>query len=342
VSERVSVDQSMPAATPAGPAGPSLGQRVLASDAWMLLLSVAYFLVVLPFAPDLANAENFALVLSSMLPLFAVTVGQTFVLITGGIDLSVTSIVALASVTGAWVMTSWGLSPVVAMLAGVVAMVVVGAGLGLVNGLAITRLAMPPFMVTLATMMFGSGFALWATRSNAIPGLPEGFNAFAQDGLGFVPQALMLIAPLGVLAHVVLARTMYGQRLIAVGMNARAARVSGVPVSRTVLAAYVVCGIGAAIGAILYTGRLETGSPVMGQRIFLDVIGAAVLGGTSLFGGKGSVVGTLYGVLLITLIDNSLNLLGFSSFTVLMAKGTVILLAALLDAVRSRRLGRAT
>lgn len=316
----------------------ALRERVMRGETWVLALSALYFLALLPIVPDLANPENLQNVLSNMLPLLAVALGQTFVLITGGIDLSVTSVIALASVGGAWVMTSGvGASgPAVAIPAGIVTMLAIGAAMGLLNGLAITRLAMPAFMVTLSTMLFGSGFAIWATKSKGIYDLPDGFNEIAQGTLGFLPVAIIPIAIVAVITHFVLARSAYGRRLIAVGLNVKAARVSGVPVARVTVLAYVSSGLLGAIGAVLYTGRLETGSPVLGQRLFLDVIGAAVIGGTSLFGGKGSVAGTLYGVLFITLIDNSLNLLGLSNFSVLMAKGTVILLAALFDTIRSR------
>jgi ribose/xylose/arabinose/galactoside ABC-type transport system permease subunit len=149
-----------------------------------------------------------------------------------------------------------------------------------------------------------------------------------------------VVLPLAVLAHGVLSRTVLGRWLYAVGGNARAARVSGVPVERVLLLAYAACGACAGLAAVLYTARLETGSPVLGQRIFLDVIGGAVIGGSSLFGGRGTVRGTAFGVLFISLVDNSLNLLGLSSFTVLMVKGGVILAAAVLDAWRERVAGR--
>jgi ribose/xylose/arabinose/galactoside ABC-type transport system permease subunit len=148
------------------------------------------------------------------------------------------------------------------------------------------------------------------------------------------------VAPLAVGAHLVLSRTVFGRWLYAVGGNPRAARVSGVPVERVLVLAYVACGLCAAVAAVLYSARLETGSPVLGQRIFLDVIGGAVIGGTSLFGGRGTVRGTAFGVLFITLVDNSLNLMGLSSFTILMVKGGVILAAAVLDALRERLFGR--
>lgn len=314
-------------------------QRWLHGDTWVLLLAVGYFVVLLPVVPDLSNAENLKLILSNMLPLLVVALGQTFVLVTGGIDLSVTSTIALASVAGAGTMVwpALGLSGVPAVIAGGVTMLLTGMVVGGFNGLAITRLSMPPFMVTLATMMFVSGGAIWVTLSSGIPGLPEPLAVLAQEGVGPVPYALLVVLPFVVTAQILLSRAVFGRWLFAVGRNVKAARVSGVPVSRTIVYAYVLCGAFTAVGAFLYTGRLETGSPVMGQRIFLDIIGAAVIGGVSLFGGKGSVAGVIYGVLFITLVDNSLNIVGFSSFTVLMAKGAVILLAALFDAVRARK-----
>jgi len=314
-------------------------RRVFAYETWVLALSILYFLVLLPFAPDLGNLENLELIVHNMLPLCAVAIGQTLVLLTGGIDLSVTSIIALCSVGGAWSMTTWGLPGGLDFVVGSFVMLAIGAFVGWLNGMAITRLSMPPFMVTLATMMFGSGFAVYLTRSNGIPGLPHSLAVFSQEGIGPIPYALLVVAPVGILCHGFLGKTKAGRWLFAVGANGRAAQISGVPVKRVTLLAYGLCGVLAALSAVLYTGRLETGSPVLGQRVFLDVIGATVIGGTSLFGGRGSVLGTVYGVLFITLIDNSLNILGLSNFTILMIKGTVILFAALGDGLRRRRLG---
>jgi ribose/xylose/arabinose/galactoside ABC-type transport system permease subunit len=223
-----------------------------------------------------------------------------------------------------------------AVPAAVAVMLVTGLVVGTVNGLSVSRLRMPPFLATLAVMTFASGFAIWLTRSRNITGLPESFRLLGAGSVGPIPTALLVVGPLALAAHVLLTRTVFGRWLFAVGGNARTARVSGVPVERVVLLAYVACGLCAAVASILYTARLETGSPVLGQRILLDVIGAVVIGGTSLFGGRGSVLGTIYGALFITLLDNGLNLMGLSSFSVLMIKGTVILAAALVDALRER------
>ena len=309
------------------------------SEHWVAFLCVVLVLVLGPVVPGFASAANLRNVVSSLLPLLAVAVGQTLVLITGGIDLSVTAVVALASVLGARVMTADGgllAGHPLAVPAAVLVMMATGLVVGTVNGLSVARLRMPPFLATLAIMTFASGFAIWLTRSSNIASLPEGFRLLGAGSLGPVPIALLVVGPLVLGAHVLLTRTVLGRWLFAVGGNARTARVSGVPVERVVLFAYVACAACAAVASILYTSRLETGSPVLGQRILLDVIGAVVIGGTSLFGGRGSVLGTIYGASFITLLDNGLNLMGFSSFTVLMVKGTVILAAALVDATRER------
>jgi ribose/xylose/arabinose/galactoside ABC-type transport system permease subunit len=306
----------------------------LRSEYVVFFLSLLYFLACAPFVPGFASTTNIGNIFANLLPLLMVALGQTFVLIAGGIDLSVTATLALSSVTGAMVMSGdagWLAGHLWAMPAGVVVMLLAGALVGSLNGAAITQFKMPAFIVTLTTMMFFGGLAVWLTKSKTIYNLPASFNAIGKNAW----VALLATAALAAAAHFALSRTLFGRWLYAVGHNAKAAEVSGVRVHRTITLAYVVSGLCAAAAAVLYTGRMETGSPVMGQRILLDVIGAVVIGGTSLFGGKGKVLWTIGGVLFITLIDNSLNLLGLSHFTIMMVKGAVILLAALLDRLRA-------
>ena len=316
-------------------------QRLLLSEYFVLYLSLLYFLAVWPFAPRLASPRNLLDIFSNLLPLLSVAIGQTFVLITAGIDLSVTSIIALSSVFGASVMTGNGgllAGSVLALPVGISLMLATGVAIGLLNGTAVARLRMPPFMVTLTTMMFFSGFAIWLTKSQKIAALPRGFVALGAGFIAFIPCPLLIAGILAASAHVLLSRTVIGRWIYAIGHNPRAARVSGVPVNRTVIFAYAVSGFCAAVASILYTARLETGDPVLGQRILLDIIAAVVIGGTSLFGGKGRIPWTVFGVLFITLIDNSLITLDFSHFTIMIVKGGVILFAALLDAWRNRLL----
>jgi ribose transport system permease protein len=312
-----------------------MARRLLLSEYLVLLLAGVLFAVLAPVTPGLASVSNLANILANLLPLLVVATGLTLVLIAGGIDLSVTSTIALASVVGAFVMngdSGWLRGSPVAAPAGVAAMLAVGAVVGVCNGLAVTRLRMPAFIVTLTSMMFFSGLAVWLTKSRAVDNLPVGFTILGTN----LACALGIAGVLAGFVHLMLSRSLFGRWLYAVGHNARAAHVSGVPVDGVLLSAYVASGVLAAAASVLYTARLETGSPVLGQRILLDVVGATVLGGTSLFGGKGRVSWTLFGVLFLTLLDNALNLLGLTHFAIMMAKGGVILLAALLDAARNR------
>jgi ribose/xylose/arabinose/galactoside ABC-type transport system permease subunit len=314
---------------------PGRWRSVWASEHLVLGLSVAYFLILLPWVDGLAGGQNLVNLLFKMLPLLVGSLGQTCVLVAGGIDLSVSSIIGLSSVLGAMTVNvshGWLGGQPWATAAGVFIMVATGMGVGLLNGTAVTLFSMPPFIVTLTSMMLVSGYAVWLTQSRSIGGLPPSFNALG----GQLWLALPLTSALVLAIHVGLSRSLHGRWLYAVGQNSRTAHVSGVPVASVVLLSYLVSGLCAGVASVLYTGRLETGSPVLGQQILLDAIGAAVIGGTSLFGGRGKVLWTFYGVLFFVLIDNSLELKGCSHFTIMMVKGGVILLAALLDTQRHR------
>ena len=304
--------------------------RWFLSENLVLGLTVLLFLILAPFAPGLVGRANLLNILGYLLPLFIVAIGMTLVMITGGIDLSVTSVIALTSVVGAKLMTSdGGGTPTVI---GLLVMLMLGAGLGAVNGAVVTLLRLPAFIVTLASMMFLSGFAIWLTQSRNIYGLPASFLAVGQR----LPIALAVTATLAGITHLVLSRTVYGRWLYATGQNATAAYISGVPARAMTFASYVASGFCAALASVMLAGRLETGSPVLGREILLDIIGATVVGGTSLFGGKGRIAWTFFGVLFLTVLDNALNLLNLSQFSITMTKGAVILFAAVLDATRQR------
>jgi ribose transport system permease protein len=311
----------------------SVARRVLVSDYFVLWLCLLYCGVVGPFTPGFLSFENLSNVLATLLPLLLVALGQTLVLITGGIDLSVTATIGLTSIVGAMAMndeTGWLAGSAFTASAGVALMLALGAAVGAFNGAAVTRFRMPAFIVTLASMMAFSGFAVWLSQSRAINLLPPSFTV-----LGGNPViAFAVVAAVAVGMHVMLSRSLFGRWLYAVGHNSRTAHISGVPVNGVIVAAYIGSGALAALASVLYTGQAETGSPILGQRILLDVIGATVIGGTSLFGGKGKVLWTVFGVLLLKLIDNSLNLLNLSIFSITMVKGAVILLAAIVDSLR--------
>ncbi|MEZ5666960.1 MAG: ABC transporter permease [Alphaproteobacteria bacterium] len=341
---------SVAAVDPAGGSGALrrfLTRHVLMSEYLVLYVSVLYFFAIWPFVPEMATANTAANILSAMLPLLVVAIGQTIVLIIAGIDLSVTAVIATTSVVGASIMTGDGGylgGSALAVPVGIVAFLAIGALVGLFNGVCSTRLHMPSFIVTLTTMMFFAGAALWYTtahtETSSIANLPAAFIAIGGGDVGGIPNALWVALVVAVAAHLLLSRTRFGQWLYAIGRNREAARISGVPVDKVIIWAFVLCGTLAALASILYTGRLETGTPVLGKRILLDIVGAAVIGGTSLFGGKGKILWTVFGVLFLSMINASLDLIGLGHDFAVGVKGAVILLAAVIDAARQRILAR--
>jgi ribose/xylose/arabinose/galactoside ABC-type transport system permease subunit len=337
-------------------------RRVLLSENFVLYLALGYFAVLSLFMPYIAGRANLADLASNMWPLLALVLGQMFVLILGGIDLSQTSIMALTSVVGGLLMATqldpalfeksplWGIllgpqgSPIggtaAAVPVGIAAMLLVGALVGLLNGVAVAKFRMPAFMVTLVSMMFFSGLAIYLTKSENILYLPEGFKAIGSGGLGPIPYAFLVVLSLALTAHVILRHTVLGRWFFSVGMSVRTSVVSGVPTDRVIVLGYVISGLCAAVASVLYSARLENARPTLGQNLLLDVIGAAVIGGISLFGGKGKVMWAVFGVLFLALLANSLNMMAIPFYVEPVVKGSVILFAALLDVMRVRLLAR--
>lgn len=304
----------------------------------VLWLSIVLFLAVLPARPEMASLFNLEILLLSTTLLFVLALGQTFVLITAGIDLSLPAVMALTSVVGASIMAEGSplANTALALPVAMAVMLLLGLLIGVAQGLAVARLGMPAFLVSLASLTLLGGIAVWYTQSERIPVPREFISLWYGRCLG-VPIPVLVVTALGISAHVILAHTATGRRLYSIGHSVKAARVSGVPIVRTTVFAFSVSGLCAAIASMFYSARLYTGSPeLVENEVLLDCIGAAVIGGTSLFGGKGRVAGTLLGVFFIALVGNSLNMLGLRYWHVIMVKGAVILLAAFLDAVRSR------
>ena len=300
----------------------------------MLWACLLYYTLMAIIAPGFFSANNTWNIFFNLLPLLILAVGQTFVMIGAGIDLSITSIIAMTSIAGGYWMSELTalVEPIGLRIAtGILVMIFTGGFIGLINGFAVTRLGMPPFIVTLTTMMLFSGTAIWLTRSQNLYLLPEPFVNIPYSHLLGIPLPFFIGIIVLAITYFILNKTLIGEWLYATGMNQKTAHISGVNVSKTITFSYIISGCCAAISSILYTARLETGSPVMGQNILLDVIGAVVIGGTSLFGGIGKIQWTILGAVFMTLLDNSLNLIGLSFFLIMIIKGVVILFAAILN-----------
>jgi ribose transport system permease protein len=269
-----------------------------------------------------------------------VAIGMTMVILTGGIDLSVGSQVALSAVLATlWIRdyagaeSASGLGMTLSCLAAVLACGLIG----LVNGLLVTQFEAPPFIVTLGMMLMARGAAHIVAKGQAIYQLPQEFTALGLGTLpGGLPIAVMLMLALYVVAHLVMGHTTLGRYIYAVGSNAKAARYSGLPVQRIVVAVYVMAGLLAGLGGIIMASQLKSAAPIYAMNYELDVIVAVVIGGTSLSGGEGKMLGTLIGALLIAVVQNGMNLLYVESNAQKVVLGSVLIAAVLLDRLKRR------
>ncbi len=283
-------------------------------------------------SPSFLTMNNLLNVLRQVSINALIAFGMTFVILTGGIDLSVGSILALTGAVTAGMM-SGGLDPILAMILGVL----LGVLLGAINGLIIAKGKVAPFIATLATMTIFRGLTLVYTEGRPISGLGDSM-AFQMLGKGYlfgIPVPVITMSISFAVLYFILKKTTFGRRVYAVGGNEEASRLSGINVDRIKIYVYSLAGGLTAIAALILTSRLNSAQPTAGNMFELDAIAAVVLGGTSLTGGRGWIVGTLVGALIIGVLNNGLNLIGVSSFFQQVVKGAVILIAVLLDRKKS-------
>ncbi len=296
--------------------------------------------------PTFLKRDNLINVANQIAVIAIMAIGMTMVIMTAGIDLSVGSLVALSAVIGAWLIknvvggleaSSFGLT-----LAGLAA-IAVCAAVGCFNGIMVTRFSIPPFIVTLAMMMIASGFAFMITNGDSIFNeLPESFKWLGVGADLGIPNAVVLMILLYALAHIVMEHTPFGRHIYAVGGNPEAARLSGVPVKRVLVLVYTISGALAGLGGIIVASQLKSGDPNYGVLYELMVIAAVVVGGTSLLGGEGKILGTLIGAFIIAVIQNGMNLMGLKSYPQKVMLGAVILGAVLLDQLKKKAVARAS
>lgn len=258
--------------------------------------------------------------------------GMTFVIITAGIDLSVGSIAALAAIVTAWSASTAGLNPLFAVVMGLV----VGSLAGAVNGVMVAYGRIPAFVATLAMLSIARGLTLVIADGTPI-GTPAIVTFLGSTVGGWLPVPIIVMAVMGVIAAVILNRTLLGRSMYAVGGNEEAARLSGLNVGGTLMSVYVLAGLFAGVAGLVLAGRLSSAGPQAASGYELDAIAAVVIGGASLAGGVGKISGTFIGALVLAVIRNGLNLLNVNPFWQQVAIGVVIALAVLADALRRRR-----
>jgi ribose transport system permease protein len=281
-------------------------------------------------SPYFLSVNNFLNILLSVAIIGIISIGMTLLLISGGLDLSVGGVVALVGVTIAYTQTTLGIGGAVLMG------LLVGLLFGLINGLAVTWVGINPLITTLGTMSVSRGLAFVFSGGLTQPVLDESFGFWGREFIFGIPVPVVIFAIVFTLGYMVLRYTILGRAIYAIGGNPKASRLAGIHVTRVQMLVYVLCAGGAAVGGVLLTSQLAAAAPLAATGIELSVIAAVILGGTSLSGGTGTLLGTLLGVLIMGTLNNGLTLLSVNAYYQEIARGLVLLLAVAIDQLRNR------
>ncbi|MDD5368409.1 MAG: ABC transporter permease [Anaerolineaceae bacterium] len=287
-------------------------------------------------APNFASTANVTNIFTQISINTVVSVGMTFAILLAGIDLSVGSVVSLATILAGKVITANGLNTPTAIILAVLAALAAGMACGFFNGFVSERWKMPAFITTLGMMNIARGAALQISESRTIYSFPPAFNAFGAHTYFGIPSIFIMAMATVVLGWFILTRTVFGRMIYAIGNNEEAVRLSGHNPSSYKVLAYVFCGAMVGVAAIMYMLRLNVASPILGVGFELKAIAAVVVGGTSMNGGKGSIIGTFLGACIIGVLDNGLLLMGMGDFVRQMITGLIIVVAVIIDSYRAR------
>lgn len=307
--------------------------RELARRYSVFLILLALALIFASQSPRFLTSGNLMNIALQTSIIAIVAVGMTFAILTAGIDLSVGSVVALSGALAAGLATRSGLDTFVAIPLALLA----GAGIGAINGLLIVKGKMPPFVATLAMLSVARGLTLVYTEGRPISGLDERFIFLGNGTVLGIPMPVLIMLGVFALGWLTLRYTRFGNYVMATGGNPEISRLAGISTGRILGSVYVISGVTAALGGILLTARLWSAQPNAAVGLELDAIAASVLGGVSLFGGVGSLTGTLAGAFILGVLSNGLNLMGVPSFYQQVIKGVVLILAVVLDLITKRR-----
>ncbi|MBB1503058.1 ribose ABC transporter permease [Propioniciclava sp. MC1683] len=297
----------------------------------ILAVLVLLIIFMLFAAPNFGTVDNILNIARSISINAIIAAGMTFVILSAGIDLSVGSTVAVSGVSAVLAAVA-GAPAVVAILVGVIA----GAIAGLVNGVLVAYLSLAPFIVTLGLMTFLRGLAYTMTEGQPIVDSSLNFRDLGNGYIAGIPAPVIVMVVIYAVCWFVLERTKYGRHVYAVGGNPEAARLAGIRVKRVLTSVYVIGGALAGLAGVIFAARVVSAQPTAGNGYELDAIAAVVLGGTSLFGGKGRIVGTLIGSVILGVLTTGLILMNVQFFTQLLVKGIVIILAVAIDSLKQR------
>jgi ribose transport system permease protein len=265
-----------------------------------------------------------------------VAVGMTFVLLTGGIDLSVGSQISFIGVLVAKLVVDGGLNPILACLIGIAATTLIG----FINGTIVTKIGIPPLIATLAMMTILKGVSYITCGGLPVYGIPDSIKVIGQGYLGAVPIPVFIMLIITAIGIFVLSKTYIGRYFYAVGSNEEAAKLSGLNTNGIKVLVYIVCGFFTGIAGLIMLGRISSGQPVAGNGFEMDVLTAIVLGGVSVVGGKGTIIGAFIGVLIMGVLNNGLIIIGVDEYYQLVIKGLVLLIAVGFDSIQNMKKGR--
>src|SRR3954470_17801895 len=321
---------SVASTAPAGVSerGLNLSMRVIRFGPALILVVLLVIMTVA--SPFFMTGDNISNVAVQVAPLACLAVGQLFVILVGGIDLSVGSLLALCTVTGALAYNGGGVLVIPVML-------LTGMAVGLLNGVMLVKGRMPhAFIPTLATMNVARGLALKLADGAPMPGMPKVVQQAGSGEVGPIPVPVLIVAAFGLLAWLLAAKLQWGRWIYLVGGDKEAARRLGIPVDKVIISVFVISGLSAGLAGLITAGRTNAGYPSAGNLDELAAISAVIIGGASFFGGRGTVGGAVVGVLVFGVISNGLNLLNVSTYLQLVAIGVIVVIAVELDVLRRR------
>jgi len=296
------------------------------------IVFIVLVLIMAFISPVFLTTANIVNVLLQISVIGTVAIGMTYVIIGQNIDVSVGSIVAVSSICGVYAHCNFNVHPIIAILI----IICVAVLFELINGLSVAYLNMPSFVVTLATMQIARGISYSISGGRSVYGMPNEIYYIGNSSVGRVPLPIIIFIVCAIIGYIILSHTVFGKKIYATGGNREAAKISGINVKKNIVSTFVLNGIFIGLASVVLTARMNSFYPSMGTGYEFDAIASVVIGGASLLGGIGLIQGTILGVFILGVINNSMNLLGVGSFLQLVFKGLIIFVAVMIDALRTR------